>query len=304
MSFSRFELGFTRNRKVASLSDSAFRLWVSSIDYAREQKTDGMVYAPDLDVIPRCPPGARREQLIAELVQSGLWESADGGWRIHDFLDWQDSAVQVNERSKRARERMREIRSPRSREHHANSVDECSLEVLDGPSDPPSGIYPPSQASLDLPVSSGSAGGRGASAGPKKPRKAPMRSLPEPFEFLPEFAAHGRKKGWPEWWMRNRHEHFCDLALAKAWMYADWKLAFYTFCRGEIGYRRGPADLAHLAPKQGAVVSGQTPADRERARVEAQRAAQAAQDALELARTGQSPTHDLKTILEGIGGHG
>jgi hypothetical protein len=50
--------------------------------------------------------------------------------------------------------------------------------------------------------------------------------------------------------------------------------------------------------------AGQTPADRERARIEAQRAAQAAQDALELARTGHGSTGDMKTILEGIGGHG
>lgn len=112
MTHSRFELGFTRHRKVHSLGDAAFRLWVSSVDYAREQCTDGTLVASDLDVIPRCPPrGRKRDTAVAEIVAAGLWEPTPGGWAIHDFLDWQDAAERVRTKRERARARMRRVRA-------------------------------------------------------------------------------------------------------------------------------------------------------------------------------------------------
>lgn len=62
-----------------------------------------------------------------------------------------------------------------------------------------------------------------------------------------EHIAFGATKEWPEWWMRNRCEQFCDLSAAKGWTYKDWKLALYTFLRNEITYGRGPIPMARLA---------------------------------------------------------
>lgn len=115
MSHTRFALGFTRNRKVFLLSDGAFRLWISSIDHAREQATDGEITALDLDVIPRCPKGKKRAKVVAELVACGLWETRGKSWQIHDFLDWQDSSKEVEEKKAAARERMRAVRANKSR---------------------------------------------------------------------------------------------------------------------------------------------------------------------------------------------
>jgi hypothetical protein len=112
MSYTRFALGFPRNRKVASLSDSTFRLWASAMDHAREQLTDGELTEADLDLIPRCPTGKARTAAIEELVTSGLWEVNGDGWMIHDFLDWQDSAAQVKSKKRAARDRMRKVRDP------------------------------------------------------------------------------------------------------------------------------------------------------------------------------------------------
>jgi hypothetical protein len=116
MSYSRFALGFTRNRKVHSLSDAAFRLWVSAIDYAREQKTDGELTANDMDAVPRCPArGRKRDSIVAELVAAGLLEEDGDSWQLHDFHDWQDSAEQVSAKQAAARERMRRVRANRER---------------------------------------------------------------------------------------------------------------------------------------------------------------------------------------------
>jgi hypothetical protein len=116
LSHSRFELGFTRHRKVFRLGDAAFRLWASAIDYSREQRTDGVIEPADLVAIPRGTAGAWKPAVAAELVAAGLWHKRDGGgWQIHDFLDWQDSSVEANRKREQARERMRRVRANSSR---------------------------------------------------------------------------------------------------------------------------------------------------------------------------------------------
>ena len=126
MRYTRFELGFTRNKKVNALSDAAFRLWVSLIDYAREQLTDGEITPLDLNVIPHCPSDSKiRSELINQLTQNGLLDSKlIDGWKIHDFLDWQDSAEYVKERRDSAKKRMKLARGPIIRK------DLCSQKVF------------------------------------------------------------------------------------------------------------------------------------------------------------------------------
>lgn len=116
MSHIRLALTFSRHRKIRSLSDAAFRLWVSSMDLAREQNEDGALEPGDLDLVPRCPPkGRKRNELVQELVSNGLWDIAESGWQIHDFLDWQDSAEVVKKKLTAARERMRAVRANKMR---------------------------------------------------------------------------------------------------------------------------------------------------------------------------------------------
>ena len=133
MTFTRFALGTTRHRKIACLSDAAFRLWFSAIERSREQKADGLVLEVDLDLIPRCPGRSKRGKVVRELVESGLWEELEPGkkWRIHDYLDWQDSSREIDAKQLAARERMRAVRARRSREQMENTS-LGSREVLSG----------------------------------------------------------------------------------------------------------------------------------------------------------------------------
>jgi hypothetical protein len=147
MSHSRFELGFPRHRKVFRLSDAAYRLWTSAIDYAREQRTNGKIDEADLAAIPRgFGLGSWKVSHAAELVKAGLWEKRPDCWQIHDFLTWQDSADQVNEQRAKARERMRRVRE-QVRQNEPTKFARTSREVTPTDHIPPasdlaSGSFP------------------------------------------------------------------------------------------------------------------------------------------------------------------
>jgi hypothetical protein len=129
LSYSRFALGFTGKRRVAALSDAAFRLWVSAIDYSREQLTDGRIETLDLKLIHR--GGASTEwqpKHIQELVAAGLWVQQEANvWVIEDYTGWQDSAEKVREKRDNARKRMQSVRANKQR-----TSSERSREVRSG----------------------------------------------------------------------------------------------------------------------------------------------------------------------------
>ena len=95
MTFAQLHDGFYRNPKVQAAGSVAAWMWAASIGYASEGLTDGFIplaalasLCPDLDTKPRLKVAAR-------LVEVGLWEAADGGWRVHDYLKWNFSKSAV-----------------------------------------------------------------------------------------------------------------------------------------------------------------------------------------------------------------
>jgi hypothetical protein len=73
-----------------------------AIVYANRHLTDGFLPARALEKY-----GISRTEIDA-LVRVGVWDSADNGVRIHDFLDWNPSASEVKAKQSRDRERKRE----------------------------------------------------------------------------------------------------------------------------------------------------------------------------------------------------
>lgn len=105
MSWLRIDDGFTEHRKIVPLSDAAFRLHVEALCYASRQQTDGFI----ADVILlrwHTDDDTRSLGKIVdeELVRRGLWEPVDGGWMVHDFLEYNPSR---DERHQRADQRKR-----------------------------------------------------------------------------------------------------------------------------------------------------------------------------------------------------
>jgi len=73
---------------------------VWGIAYANLKLTDGFLAAVKVD--KRISP-----QTVSALVASGLWDAVEGGYQIHDFLDYNPSAESVKSKQKRDRERKR-----------------------------------------------------------------------------------------------------------------------------------------------------------------------------------------------------
>lgn len=215
MSHTRFALGFPAHKKIAGLSDAAFRLWVSGMDRARSQGTDGQLDELDLDLIARCPPkGPKRTKIVAELVAVGLWEPIDGGWQIHDYLDWQDSSERVRTLRERARERMALVRANRKRTFQDGADEQDEMFALDGSS---------LNSDSDLPSDSVSDSGSGLKRGARVARRKPK--LPISADWTPKdrHRAKAAKLGLN---CDSEAEKFRNNAEGKDVRWVDWDKAF------------------------------------------------------------------------------
>lgn len=137
-------------------------------------------------------------------------------------------------------------------------------------------------------------------ASPRRRRsvpKQPTTALPEHFPLTDDHREYAASKSWPAWWLENRHEQFCSLAVAKSWRYVDWTQALYTYLRNEIGYQRGPEHLAHLAPKNGSESAHQPVLERQKLA----RAERHERVARELEARGQPVQKNLALLKTGIG---
>lgn len=106
MAWVRIHDGAMGNLKILRLSDSAFRLWVIGLCYCQTHLTDGLIPREALRQL-----GAKRkdvDMLSTQLVEgkSALWEPIEGfGFKVHDYLTWNDCREKVVERQTEAKRR-------------------------------------------------------------------------------------------------------------------------------------------------------------------------------------------------------
>lgn len=99
MPFLNLDDNFADHPKVDALSDGAFRLHVAGLCYASKHKTDGYVPAHRVSRLTR----TYRPRHLAELMEARIWLPADGGYEIHDYLDWNRSREQIEADQERIR---------------------------------------------------------------------------------------------------------------------------------------------------------------------------------------------------------
>lgn len=110
MPWAKFDERYPSHRKVRPLSDSAFRLDASAICWSAEHLTDGFIPEGDLPIVSDCK---NPKKAATELVDRGRWEVTVGGWRIHDYLDYNPGSDEVKAQRERDAERKRRGRENR-----------------------------------------------------------------------------------------------------------------------------------------------------------------------------------------------
>ncbi len=79
-----------RNAKMLKAGPAACWLWVCGIAHSQSQLTDGFISAEALPMIGVVGLGKARK-LADVLVEAGLFEKVAGGFRVHHYLEFNDS---------------------------------------------------------------------------------------------------------------------------------------------------------------------------------------------------------------------
>lgn len=79
--------------KIVKAGPLAGWLWFCGVCYCREHLTDGVIQD---GMIPTLAPGLTSAKKHAQtLVDVGLWHRTEGGYHVHDFLDWNPSRTEI-----------------------------------------------------------------------------------------------------------------------------------------------------------------------------------------------------------------
>lgn len=150
MPWVRIDEDFPRHPKIAAVGPLGMALQIAGLCYCNQYLTDGFIPKSvavtmlDLDGISlngkKAKPQAASEALIANLVKAGVWDTEAGGYRVHDYHDFQPSRAEVlaeRERNREAGRRGGQARAKRAAKRTASEPSSTPpSEVL---SEPPNG---------------------------------------------------------------------------------------------------------------------------------------------------------------------
>lgn len=100
MAYVLLETSVPRHLKFLAAGPEASWLWVCGLSYCQDGLTDGFIPDSAIEYL-----GVKRARMLARLLVSArLWETAPGGWQMHDYLDHNKAAEEVRQIRKRRRE--------------------------------------------------------------------------------------------------------------------------------------------------------------------------------------------------------
>lgn len=110
MPWARLDDRINLNAKILALSDPAHRMFTSGLAYVAFNLTDGFI--PTHAIHSFGVRARNKEAVASELCapqiagKKPLWTQVDGGYRVNDYLDWNDSKDQVIAERAKAKERL------------------------------------------------------------------------------------------------------------------------------------------------------------------------------------------------------
>lgn len=96
MAWVKLDDAFFRHDKARSAGKDGRALFVASLCYAADRRSDGFIADTHLGVL--AAEAEVRPAVATRLVEVGLWERVDGGYHVHDYLDYQPSSDEVEQR--------------------------------------------------------------------------------------------------------------------------------------------------------------------------------------------------------------
>lgn len=107
MGWAKFDDKRHTSTKLAAARLEANGLDANGITWCAAHETDGFVEDGALAFIAPGYPTRKAEEIAARLVACGRWERDDekGGWWVHDYLDYNPSRADLDERREGARRR-------------------------------------------------------------------------------------------------------------------------------------------------------------------------------------------------------
>lgn len=95
MPWLRLDDQFSTNAKILAAGKDGRELYFSALGHAARNLTDGFIDARLLRQIAAMFEVYEPEPAVKNLVDAGLWEVCEGGWRIHDYLEYNPSREEV-----------------------------------------------------------------------------------------------------------------------------------------------------------------------------------------------------------------
>ncbi|MEX0973996.1 MAG: hypothetical protein WD024_01405 [Bacillota bacterium] len=107
MPWVRLDDEFCQHPKILTAGPLAMALQVAGLCYASRYLTDGFVPAVSLPLLLDLKGyDSTAESLAKSLVEAGIWAACEGGYQIHDYLEFQPSRTRVLADREAAKERM------------------------------------------------------------------------------------------------------------------------------------------------------------------------------------------------------
>ena len=210
MAWVKIDDQFTDHPKVVAAGPLAGWLYVCGLTYCSRYLTDGFI--PEAQ-IRRMADIKNPAACASRLVDAGLWIRVDGGYHVHDYLEYQPSAEKVRADRSAAQERMKRVRS--------QDVRPNKERTSHSPSRPT-----PVLSTTPNGVSDISAG-----------RKKQKTTWPEDFSLTDERWAVAVSAGVdPE----ATWERFKDWAAANGRAYVDWDAAWRNWAKSPLQQSRAP----------------------------------------------------------------
>lgn len=114
MPWVKLDDAFPEHAKIERAGEAAAWMFVCGLCYCSRALTDGFISAARMR---RLTTGRYPEKTASRLVSVGLWDRVEGGFAVHDYLDFQPPSIDVKAKRRANAERQARHRARRSHAH-------------------------------------------------------------------------------------------------------------------------------------------------------------------------------------------